>query len=437
MGDLFFVLEPGNHLYLVIEAARRRGLTVVACHSRPLSPPAPFNQALQCISHYVPVAGWRDSDGAFETIVSWCGQRRVAGTYAGYEITLRMNARLRQHFGLPGAGPEKMDLLLNKVRVRAALRQASLSRLRVVEDDALRRMTEWPFPGRSGFLKPVNGQGSIYVRRCSSLADVREHYAEWDANVRRNIKQWSVDHLRGGHGMFLEEEAVGELVSVEGYCYRGRYTALGITDRTVLARDVAIEMGNTFPCPHPRRDEIFQKVRAIHECLGVPHGATHAELMIGDDGGEIELVELNVRFGGGDILVLLDHAYEVQFEDDLVALGVGEAPSISLPDQPRRYVCGQDFLAPADLRRFESIDIPGDDVFFRKVYIKPGTVLESTNFQNDHIAAYAVTADSYAGALARASAIRSATAINGVRLEDDPNNVVVHCAERWAARDRR
>jgi biotin carboxylase len=431
MGDLFLVLEPGNHLYLVIEAAHRRGLTVVACHSRPLSPPAPFDRALRCISHRIPVAGWRDGDGAFEAIVAWCGQRRVCGTYAGYEITLRMNARLRQHYGLPGADPDRMDFLLDKVRVRAALRDAQLSRLGVVEDAELRRLTAWPFPGRSGFVKPVNGQGSIYVRRCSSLDDVRDHFAAWDAGARPGIKQWSVDHLRGGRGLFLEEEAVGELLSVEGYCHRGRYVPLGITDRTVLARDVAIEMGNTFPCPHPRRDEIFGKVAAIHECLGVPHGATHAELIVPDDGGEIELVELNVRFGGGDILVLLDHAFEIRFEDDLVNLGIGDAPLTRLPERPRRYVSGQDFLPPAGLRRFESIEIPGDDVFFKKVYLAPGAALESTEFQNDHVAAYAVAGETYAGALARASAIRAATAINGARLGDDPNNVVVHCAQRW------
>jgi len=99
-----------------------------------------------------------------------------------------------------------------------------------------------------------------------------------------------------------------------------------------------------------------------------------------------------------------------------------------------RYACGQDFLAPAQVRQFDSIAIPGDDVVFQKVLVKPGTALASTNFQSDHVAAFVVTADTYAGALARASEIRAAAAINGVRVGDDPNNVVIHCAQPWLSR---
>ena len=430
MDGLFLVLEPGNHMFKVIEGAHRRGLTVVVCHSAPVTPSGPFAEAMPCISHFVQVAGWRNDEAAFETIVAWCGDRPVRGAYAGFEITLRMVCRLRQHYGLPGIDLEQMDFLLNKARVRDALRKASLSNLGFMEDQALRQLTEWPFPGRSAFLKPVNGSGSTYVRRCSSLRDVHEHLAEWDGNVR-HIRRFIADHLLAGQGMFLEEEAVGELLSLEGYCHRGQYVHIGITDRTVLARDVAVEMGNTFPCPHPRRDEIIAKVRAIHACLEITHGPTHTELIVPDDGGDIELVELNARFAGGDILVMIDRAFDIRIEDDLVTLATGEGTLTTIPDKPVRYVSGQDFLAPAGLATFDSIDIPGDDVFFKKVVVKPGTAMKSTDFQSDHVAAFAVAADTYAGALKRADEIRAATTINGNRLGDDPNNVVINYAEQW------
>jgi hypothetical protein len=436
MEELFLCFEPANHGYLVIEAAKRRGLTVVVCHSLPLTPPAPFDQALSCVSHFVPVDGWRDGQNAFETILAWCGDRPVRGTYAGHEITLRTEARLRQHAGLPGSPPAKVDFLLNKLAVRARLRDASLSALRVVDDTGLRALSEWPFPGRAAFLKPVNGTGSVYVRRCTSLADVREHLAEWDGDVRK-LRRIATDHLRAGMGLMLEEEASGELLSLEGYCYRGEYFPIGITDRTVLARDVAVEMGNTFPCPHPRRDEIIAKVRAIHACLDIDHGATHTELIVpvrgAADGDDIELVELNARFGGGDILILIDRAFGIQFEDELVRLSLGDAPA-AVPAQPVRYAAGQDFLAPAHVRQFDSIDIPGDDVVFKKIVVKPGTVLASTNFQSDLVAAFVVTADTYTGAMARAGEIRAATAINGALLGDDPNNVVINYPDRWTSR---
>jgi len=430
MDGLFLALEPANHTFKVIEAAQRRGLTVVACHSSPISPPAPFVGALSSISHYVKVDGWRNDEGAFEAIVAWCGNRPVRGTYAGPEITLKMEARLREHYGLVGCGTKKVDFVLNKAEVRSLLRQAGLTKLRAIEDQALRELTEWPFPGRAAFLKPINGSGSTYVRRCTSLQDVREHLAEWDSSAR-HIRQFIAAHLKAGLGMFLEEEAVGELVSLEGYCQNGRYLPIGITDRTVLARDVAIEMGNTFPCPHPRSADIVAKVEAIHKLIGIPHGPTHTEVIVPDDGGDVEMVEMNLRFAGGDILLLMNQALGITFEDDLVTLATGEGPLTVIPKQPRCYASGQDFLAPAGLEKFESIEIPGDDVFFRKVTVKPGTALKSTNFQSDHIAAYAVAADSYRGALARAMEVRAATSVNGVLLGDGVNNVVINYADRW------
>lgn len=430
MAGLFLVLEPGNHMYLVIEAAYRQGLTVVVCHSQPVAPPAPFDRALACVSHFLKVDGWRVEEGAFEAIVAWCGDRPVRGTYAGFEVTLRMEVRLRSHFGLPGCDSEKIDFLLNKLRVRDALRRASLSSLRMLDDAALRQLEEWPFPGRAAFLKPVNGSGSTYVRRCTSIDDVRQHLAEWDGDVRR-IRRFVVDHLRGqGHGLFLEEEAVGELVSLEGYCHGGRYVPIGVTDRTVLARDVSIEMGNTFPCPHPRYDEIVAKVSEIHKCLGITHGPTHTELIVPEEGA-IELVEVNLRFAGGDILILVNRAFGVQFEDVLVRLSLGEEPGIELPATPRCYASGQDFLAPAGVRAVEAVEIPGEDVFFKKVTVKLGEELKSTAFQADHVAAFVLSASSYRRALARASEVRAAATINGRLFGNDPNNIVINYAERW------
>jgi biotin carboxylase len=432
MEGIFLVLEPNNHMYLVIEAAHRRGLTVVVCHSQPVSPPAPYDRALSCISHYIPVESWKDERAACAAIAAWCGPRPVRGVYAVFEITLRTEALLRQHYGLPGASPEHIDFLLDKVRVRDALSRASLSRLRALPDDEIRRLSEWPFSGRAAFLKPVNGSASMYVWRCTTLAEVREHLAEWDGNARQ-MRRAIIDHLKGGLGLMLEEEAVGDLVSLEGYCRNGRYVPIGITDRTVLARDISIEMGNTFPCPHPRIDEIVERVAAIHRVLGLEHGATHTELIAPVPAGDIELVEMNPRFAGGDILTLVDRALDIQFEEDLVTLAVGDGPLVEIPAKPVCYACGQDVMVPAHVRQFESLEIPGDDVFFKKVYIKPGATLKSTNFQPDQIAQFAFTADTYAGALARANTIRAGLAINGSRLGDDANNVVIHYGERWAS----
>jgi hypothetical protein len=72
-------------------------------------------------------------------------------------------------------------------------------------------------------------------------------------------------------------------------------------------------------------------------------------------------------------------------------------------------------------------------VFFKRIIFKPGTPLKSTSFQNDQVATFAVDADTYHGARKRANAIRADAAINGQRLGDDPNNVVISFADNWAS----
>jgi len=424
MSDqLFLVLEPVNHMYKVIEAASKRGLRVVVFHSQPLTPPPPLDAALPCIAQAVAVDAWTDVGGVVARILCACDGARVAGTYAGLEITLPVEALVRRHYGLPGHDRDHVDFLLNKKRVRAALKDASLTALRFVDENQLASLSRWPFDGEgAAFLKPINGSGSAYVTRCTNVAEVQARLAEWNAQ-KRPVPGIVSDHLRR-QGLFLEEEARGELLSLEGYVFDGEYVALGIADRAVLARDVAIEMGTAFPCPHPRLDEIVSKVRAIHHCLGVEHGATHTELIVPAGDGEIELVELNLRFAGADILVLLDRAFDVAFEVQLVELALGERPSRALPATPRCWASAHYILAPAGVREVASLEIPGDDVFFRKIMAPPGTKLKSTDYQSDWIAGFAVAAKSYDAVIARAREVRAGVTLNGTRLGNDPNNVV-------------
>src|SRR5258706_1301898 len=223
-----------------------------------------------------------DSWQAEAPIIRWVAWRvesggRLAGTYTAFETTLPLDARIRAAFGLPTEGAARYRELLHKPTVRQLLRQAGLSRLRTFDPRELVAAGQWPADLHAAFLKPACGAASIHVSRCRDIEAVRAGLADWDAKsivCRASTRM----HLDRGD-LFMEEAAVGELMSVEGFSVGGRYTCFGLTSRCVLKRDEAIEMGAVFPYEHPLRAQIVEKVAAIHAALRLDYCVTHTEVM--------------------------------------------------------------------------------------------------------------------------------------------------------------
>lgn len=418
---LFLVFEPTNHIYWVIEAADRLGYDVVVFHTLPILGSGPYATGRDgiALSHALP--SWDDPDAWFDAVLRACAGRPVAGTYAAQEIALPLQARVQEHFGLPGTSAATVHELLNKITVRRLLCQAGLSRLRVFDESEADGLRSWPVGDRALFFKPVHGAGSAFVRRCRTLEQVRAAVADWKAADRASIPVLGPYLDSEGGSFLLEEEALGELLSLEGYVHQGQYHPFGLTSRTVLQRDVAVEMGSTFPYEHPRHDEIVATVARLHQVLGVTHGPTHAELMV-PASGDIELVELNLRFIGGDALASMNEACGCRVEDELVALGTGRRPA---PLTPTRYAAVHYLLAPSGAARLDSVVLPEPDLPFVKIAKPLGSELARTDRQIDWIASFVVCGDTYPQAMDRAADIRARTMVNGTALGADPNNVVI------------
>lgn len=326
---LFLAIEPVNHSYQVVEAADRMGYDVVVFHTLPLPATGPYAQGRSGIALAHSLPAWDNWDECFAEVLAVCGDRPVAGTYCAVEPLLEFEARVQEHFGLPGKGVATLREALDKVNTRRRLAAAGLSDLRWFDRDEAQQLREWPVGERALYLKPAHGAGRAFVRRCTTLDEVRVAIKEWMAADRSAIP-FRGRHLDHDHAaFFLEEEAVGEPLSVEGYVLDGRYHAFGLTSRTQLERGPTLELGATFPHEHRRRHEIVQTVARLHEALGIQHGPTHTEVVV-PPRGRIELVEVNLRLIGVDCLPQLNLAYGVRLEEDLVALATGAAPSLPL-----------------------------------------------------------------------------------------------------------
>jgi hypothetical protein len=422
MQKCFVVLEPVNHMYKVIETAAARGLHVVVFHASSLAASGDYTRGFDAIGEFCRIDSWLDEDAALRTMRAHLDGRPVCGTYAAVETVLLVEAAFREQTGLPSHGRATLGNLLDKRWVRRRLRAAGLSRLGDADPRTVMATGAWPFGPKTAYLKPITGGGSVHVTKCAGFEDVARGLAEWDQETlscRPILRQ----HLRRGGDLFLEEEADGELMSLEGLVHDGQYHALGLTSRTVLARDPSVEMGATFPYDHPLRAEIEKKIGAIHQALGLVHGMTHAELMVAAD-GTVELVELNVRFGGSDILLMMNHAFGAPVDELLVDVACGQQPS-RIDFSRKGYACMQQLLAPAGTTVLEDIELDRELVLNSRLLKEAGAVLASTNYQGDHVGTFMVYGDSYATVLDNAGKVRRAAKINGMPIGADRNNVVV------------
>ncbi|EAR09353.1 ATP-grasp domain-containing protein [Reinekea blandensis] len=422
MNDVFILLEPFNHMLNVIEAAHRRGYDIVTFHTLPIPDEFPEGHPMRLVSKKCHLSSWVDVDSNLAAVIDACQGRQVVGIYSAAEATLQLDAAIKEHFGLVGNHPEQVRCFLNKQWVRSELQKAGLSKLQYLDEKALRSLQSWD-ESSAYFLKPVNGAGSASVKRCTSLDDIRAAIKNWDEmnDVHLPILR---EYMKSGAGIFLEQAAEGELLSAEGVVYDGEYYPIGLTSRTVLERDPAVEMGCSFPYEHPLKDKIFETIGAIHNAIGFLHGVTHAELVVTSE-GEIELVELNIRFIGLDALTMVNKACDVNFEDQLVALAVGEQPSMAALAEPKQFISMQYVLAPPNTKTLASFEVPGANLVYQRQMKPDGSELKTTDNQMDHIGCFMVRGDSYEDALANAERTRQQVKCNGQSLNSNPNNRVI------------
>ncbi len=418
----YVVFEPINHVMKVIQAAKRRGFHVVVIRTLPLTLAEPYASASADIDTDIVIDNWANHSAIVQLAADACAGFQVVGSYAAAEITLMPEALFRQRFQLAGLAPERVAFLLDKEKVRTALAGADLTTLATISQEAALQMTEWP-AGQTYFFKPVNGAGSALVSKCSSLEQLHAAIANWSKKP-----EVSLDLLRHfiekNNRFYLEQAAEGELMSVEGFVVDGVYTELGLSSRTVLERDEAIEMGLSFPYKHPLHEQIVAKVRAIHAQLGVNNGPTHTEIICSDD-GRIELVELNIRFVGADVMLAINAAMGVDIEDELLRVTLGEAPRIDLSDRGHGVAVLQQVMPPPGLDVLDTIEFPSEHVVFSKITAVLGKKLASTAFQMDQIGAFIVRGDSYGEAMQCARHVRQNILVNGQLLANNANNIVV------------
>ena len=419
MKSAFVLFELMNHMALVLKAARLRGFEIIVLNHNPVSAAGPYGVPAELIDHLIHIDSWQDGAEVHKVIAEVHRQYRIVGTYAGFEATLPYEAALRELAGLANNGAENVRFVLDKAAVRKKLYHEGLSELNSVLLSEARAWTAWQF-NRPAVLKPVNGTGSALCFLVGSISDLHAAMAKVDSAAV--VNPLTKGYIKAGGEFVLEEQAAGELLSVESMVYQGKVHFIGLTSRYVLAADPVVEMGSSFPYQHPRLAEIVAKSAALHQCMKIFHGPTHLELMVPKD-GPIELIDFNIRFAGVESLICFNHAFAIEFEECLVDLSCEREPDLSFLERPAKVAAELMLLPRRGVTEFDELVFPPEAVF-QRLTKEPGKALSGSADQLDHIGVFVVKADTQAELHRKVLDARWRVRFNGQALADDANNVV-------------
>ncbi|MGX1372518.1 biotin carboxylase [Streptomyces canus] len=266
------------------------------------------------------------------------------------ELTMELAARVRTAVGHLGTAADTELTVADKFRTRGLLQKHGLTRVGHWEttlDEVADLVAAVDLPV---VVKPRQLTGSAGVRLVASPADVAPLIEQYQRETAQRFDR---------HRLLVESYVPGVEISVEGLVVDGELHVFALTDKVNTGSPHYVEVGHLMPSAHSaqwgaRAGDYLQRCVSA---LGVVTSPVHAELKMTDDA--VELIELHTRYGGDDIVRLLEKSCGVRpFEAYFAAMLDGTRPASS--DQNRDAIWGVGFFsAPVGSPfRWASYDFP-------------------------------------------------------------------------------
>ena len=375
-GKRLLVLGAGPAQLGLLEAARRRGLFVIAVDRDPAATGFRHVDRRAIIS--------TEDEPSIERLAA---AERIDGLIApGIDWPVAIAARIAERLALPHPlGPVAAGLATSKLKQRERLDAAGVPqpRWRVVSnaDDTVAVPCVVKAPDRQG------QRGLSVVRESEKLQPAIEE---------------AIRESRSGVAL-VEELVDGPEVTAIGFSSGGRYHALAVNDRqTADPPAFGVALAHVWPSEHSEAAEI---AAAAAEALGIEDGPTYTQLRIGPDGPQV--IELAARLGGGHDAELVEAATGVELNGLAIDAALGEP--IEVPE-PRAAAGGAvvRFLVPpeGELLAVEGLEEARaqEGVVDVRIYREPGHVFGPLRRGADRAGAVLAVGETRGDAVARADA---------------------------------
>lgn len=251
------------------------------------------------------VADFARPGRALDEIAAYSRRRGVGAVLTVNEYLTEFAAHLCAELGVPGNDPGRARAARDKAVMAEAFAAAGVRTpyTVLIRDDAgLRAALADPRVGFPCVIKPLSGAGSAGVTVVTGPAGAS---AAADA-AREAVGRYSSG---GDPRVLVQAYAAGTEYSVESLTQDGTTTHLAVTRKQVTSGKSRVETGHSLPVRLLPAVEaaVYREVEATIRAAGVRHGASHTEVIVGED-GRCAVIEIGARLAAGHIGALIQHA---------------------------------------------------------------------------------------------------------------------------------
>jgi biotin carboxylase len=370
------VLGAGPAQLGLLQAARRRGLFVIALDRDPAAPGFEFADRRAVVS--------TEDEPAIGMLAA---AEELNGVIApGIDWPVAIAARVAARLGLPHPlSPDIAALAVSKQRQRQRLEEHGVPqpRWRVVTDspDDLQLPVVVKPPDRQG------QKGLTLVREPERLAGA---VATAVTASRTNVAQ-------------VEELVDGPEVTVNAFSTGGVFHPLTVTDRLTASDEAAfgVALAHAWPSEHDT-DGAIEVARAAVTALGIENGPTYTQVVLAPEGPKV--MELAARLGGGHDAELCEAALGVDLNGLALSAALGEPLEVPRPEPRGGAVVRFLVSPPGSLESVQGIDEASaqEGIVSARVYRRPGWVFAPLRRGSDRAGFVLATGNSRDDALAKA-----------------------------------
>jgi biotin carboxylase len=329
MGSLsVLIVEPESSGLGLIEAAARLGFQVHVMDRHPLdtAPRALARAVSSGVARHLR-AETRDMAQLRAAALALAETTDLVAVIPGFEYAVEASAMVAAELGLRGLDPDAASAVRDKGSMKQRLRAAGvpvaagwvLPPAHEVESAVARAV----FPA---VVKPVDGAGSVLVRRVDGPRQMREH-----VELARHRPVDDMGKMLG-RTLLVEAYVPGPEYSVEGLVTSGEVIIAAVTEKRLGPEPHFVEVGHVVeasldPADRGRVEEVAD---AALRALGVSVGGFHVEVRLGPCGPVV--MEVAARLGGDRIPALVAVVRGIDLHEATVRSFTGlPVPDRSLP----------------------------------------------------------------------------------------------------------
>ncbi|MGW1462865.1 ATP-grasp domain-containing protein [Streptomyces sp. NPDC002308] len=332
--ETVLILEPESSGINLIPAALALGFGVHVGDRRALHElPTAVRDAVSAGTATHLQVDTRSAGAVADMAAALARRTEVVAVVPGFEYSISTAAAVAQRLGIRGITTRAAELLRDKRKMKQALAAGGVRvaygvpiAVERADDSLLKDVAR-----RVGFpavVKPVNGSGSLRVRR---VEDFEELCGEVELSRRDPIDDMG---LSIGGRLLVESYVAGPEVSVEGYVAEGTVHVVAVTEKQLGPEPDFVEIGHIVDAglEPAARAEVERVTRAAVQALGLHVGAFHLEARLSPSGPVV--IEVAARLGGDRIqdLIAASHGFDLPRAMIQALAGLPVTP----PDESRR-----------------------------------------------------------------------------------------------------